>query len=285
MRLFEGESTKILHFSQEQFNAYYQNATVISEEAISDFFYKLKDSLSTIQNRLVNSNHDRIVTDTLSTRFETEHVLNRLNFLYIKDELIAKPENFKGKYVYYIADLILASEEVVKNTESTLNSLKLAISGFINEYSENSVQTLYGGVYFKEANKLVEKTTKDIAKYFPTKNNSVNAEVGDLLKSFKDIPIIYTSIQTLENILNESKINNISKLANEASELVDVLIEQNTSSGILLKNDYLKKELVNALHICGKQVELVSYLFSNAIFFYSAFKKLSELLIAKANVK
>ena len=73
------------------------------------------------------------------------------------------------------------------------------------------------------------------------------------------------------------------KIANEASDLIDLLIEQNNSSGILLKTEHIKKELVNALHVAAKEVEVAGYLYSNAIFFYSAFKNLSQVLIAKAN--
>lgn len=281
MSLYNNEVVMTSKFSQEEFKDYYNKVVVISSEAMSDFFFKLKDSFNTIQTTLLNIDRDKAALDTLSTRFETEHVISRLKYIDIKDELVDKPENFKGKYVDYIKDLISSSDEVLKNTESTLNNLKLAISSFINEYTEDKVHTLYGGIYFKEADKIVDKHQKEISKYFPKANSSVKAYLGDLLKSLNDVPNIYSSIQTLEEIINERKIDDISKLANEASSLVDVLIEQNKTSGILLKNNTVKKELVDALHIAAKEVEFLNYLYSNIIFFYASFKKMSDILLAK----
>ena len=282
MRLYDSSEVIQPQFSQEQFNAYYQTASVVSLEALSDYFYKLKDIFSTIQSKVTDLNGDKVVADTLSTRYETEHVIQRLKFIDLKDYLIQKPENFKGKYIDYIKDLILASNEVVNNTEATLNNLKLAISSFINEYSEDKINTLYGNVYFKDAEKITAKYSKEIAQYFPKADTSSKAEVGSVLKSLNDIPVIYNSITTLERSINETKLKNISKLANEASELVDLLLEQNKTSSILLRNDTTKKDLVSALYTSAKQVELVSYLYSNAIFFYSSFKKLSDFLVEKS---
>lgn len=282
MRLYDSSEVIQPQFSQEQFNTYYQTASVVSLEALSDYFYKLKDAFSTIQSKVTDLNGDKIVSDTLSTRYETEHVIQRLKFVDLKDHLVQKPENFKGKYIDYIKDLILASNDVVNNTEATLNNLKLAISSFINEYAEDKINTLYGNVYFKDAEKITVKYTKEIAQYFPKADTSSKAEINDILKSLNDIPVIYNSITTLEKSINETKLKNISKLANEASELVDLLLEQNKTSSVLLRNDATKKDLVNAIYISAKQVELVSYLYSNAIFFYSSFKKLSDFLIEKS---
>lgn len=284
MKLFQNDQSTILNLSIEQFNSYYSTASIVSTEAVSDFLYKLKDSFSTIKNSLTES-QDKVVTDTLTEKFELEHVIKRLKFNEIKDELVQKPENFKGKYVNYIEDLSSVSSNIVTNTESTINNLKLAISSFMNEYKEDEVHALYGVVYFKEADKMTERDKKEISKYFPNKDNSTKAHVEDVLKTLNDIPVIHSSISTLESVINQEKIKNISKLAGEATELVDLLIEQNNSSGILLKTEHIKKELVNALHITAKEVELVGYLYGNAIFFYSAFKNLSEVLIAKANQK
>lgn len=283
MRLYTQEEKIVPQFSQESFTQYYQTASVVAEEAISDFFYKLKDSLNTISNNLSITGQEAIVNDILSTRFELEHVIKRLKIVDLKDEYVPIPENFKGKYVEYIQDLITTSEIIVKDTESTLNHIKVAVSSFINEYNEEQVATLYGVVYFKDTDKLIQKRTKQISAYFPNNSGSVKAYLGDVLKTLNDIPEIHKGITSLESIINEKTIFNINKLAKEVAELIDLLIEQNKTSGVLLRNDSVKKDLVAALHITAREVEFMSYLYSNAIYFYSAYKSLAQLLLKKAN--
>jgi len=284
-KLFAGEELPVLKLSTEEFRGYYNTASVISLEAVSDFFYKLKDTFATLGSTVAKLDNDKIVTDTLATRFETQHVVKRLKLVELRDEMVLKPENFKGKYVDYAAELISASDLLIANTEESLHNLKMAVSSFINEYSEEKVSTLYGISYFKQAEKISETARKDIAKYFPSSNSTVKAYVGDLLKSLSDVEQLYNDIQKLDGIINLSKINHISKLANEVSDLIDILIDQNTKSGVLLKNDSTKKELVNAVHIVAKEVELVSYMYSNCIFFYSAIKSLSEVILKVGSTK
>ena len=282
-KLFAGEAAPAVQFSMEEFRKYYGTASVVSQEAISDFFFKLKDTFATMGSALTGMDNDKIVRDVMATRFETEHVVKRVRFTELREETVAKPEKFKGKYVEFTADLNKVAGMLVDNTQESLANLKMAVASFINEYSEDKVATLYGITYFRDAEKLTESVRKDIAQYFPSGNTSVKTHVGDLLKSLNDVETLYSDIQTLDNTLNQGKIEHITKLANEVSELIDVLIEQNTKSGVLLKNDSLKKDLINAVHIVAKEVELVSYIYSNAVLFYSSFKTLSEKIIEVGN--
>lgn len=281
-KLFAGGEISGLKFSTEEFKNYYGNASVVSLEALSDYFYKIKDSFNTISSSVANLNNDKIVTDIFATRFETQHVLKRVKFNELRVETVSKPEKFKGKYVDYTAELIAAANILVPNTEETLNTLKLAISSFINEYQEDKISNLYGVAYFKEAEKLTETHRKDISKYFSS-NNSVKAEIGDLLKSLSDVEQLFNDVQKLDEIINLNHIEHLIKLSKEAAELVDLLIEQNSKSGILLKNDSTKKELVKAIHISATEIETVSYLYSNCVFLYGAIKSLSEKIIEVGN--
>lgn len=282
-KLFAGEAAPSVQFSTEDFRSYYNTASVISQEAITDFFFRLKDSFATLGSSVASLDNDKIVTDVLATRFETSHVAKRVRFVELREETVAKPEKFKGKYVDFTQDMIQASIILVENTQESLSNLKMAVASFINEYSEDKVATLYGISYFKDAEKVIEARRKEIAQYFPSSNTTVKAHVGDLLKSMTDIETLYSDIQTLDSVLNQSKIEHINKLSHEVSELIDVLIEHNAKTGILLKNDSMKKELINAVHIVAKEVEFVSYMYSNIIFFYSAFKTLSEKVIEVGN--
>lgn len=278
MRLFDHEDAPRVQISTEAFHQYHRTAEVVSMEAISDYLYKLKDGFVTLKAILV-SDQDKVLTQALTTRFETQHVVKRLKFIDIKDHTVQIPENFKGKYIDYAQDLLQAATTLVPNTLTTLNNLKLAVASFINEYTEDKMHSLYGVAYFKEAEKLTEEIRKDIAKYFPKQTNATKAPIGSVLKTLSDITPLYETVQKLEAVINLDTIEQVNRLALDCSDLVDVLIEQNTKSGVLLKNNATKKELVDIIHITARQVELVSYLYGNAVFFYSSFKRLSELLV------
>ena len=277
MKLFANESVDI-KFSTEKFVDYYNSSNVIAEEALSDYLYKIKDSFATLFKKLSGSVNDKAVLDITSTKFETLHKIKRLKFVNVKDYMVSKPENFKGKYIDYTLDLVNVSGVIVGDVEATLNNLKLAIASFINEFSESKVSSLYGAVYFKKTEKLIEQNKREISKYFPIANGSTKAYVGDLLKTLNDIEALYKNIEVLDSTLNTTKISYISKLTNECADLVDSLIEQNTRSNVLAKNDTAKKELINAIHISAREVELLNYLYSNAIIFYSSFKNLTDEL-------
>ena len=276
MKLFSNKDKIALNFSMEEFRGHYQTAKIVSAESLTDYFYKVKDVFSSVFNNLSGAVNDKIVIDTTSTRFETLARVKRVKFIDMKDYITSKPENFHGKYVDYSLDLLNASKVLVENTESTLNNLKLAISSFVNEYSENKVATLYGAVYFKEAEKLVEENRKDISRYFVGSNGSTKAYIRDVLKTTNDIETLYKNIEVLDSTLNLSKIEYIAKLTNECVSLIDTLIDQNTKSDMLSKNDSIKKELISAIHISAREVEFLNYLYANAVTFYSCFKSLTE---------
>ena len=284
MRLFDNQSPATLQLSTEQFNEYYQNSVVISQESLTMFFNQIKDSVNTINAVIFDGTKQRAVIDALSKQYQTEHAVKHLDYVYTREEYVPIPENFKGKYVDYLDDLINTSSVMVQDTYKTLDNLKLAVSSFINEYSENKVHTLYGVSYFKASQKLIDKHTNDIKKYFPAKTNAVKAPIGSVLKSLKDVEELYGKIQTLNTFINDKTIQELQKQSNDVVALIDALIEQNIRSGILLKNNDSKKQLIDAINTAAREVEFVSYLFSNTVFFYSAFQKLSEKLIELSKV-
>lgn len=276
MKLFSNQDKFDSLFSTEDFRGYYQTASIISTETLSDYLYKIKDIFSITFNRLSNSINDQVVIDTTSTKFETIYRIKRIKFIDLKDHITSKPENFRGKYIDYSVDLINVSKIMIENTELTLNNLKIAISSFINEYSENKVSMFYGVTYFKETEKIIEKNRKEINQYFPDKTGTTKAYIGDVLKTTNDIESLYKNIEILDTILNISKIDYISKLTNECIAIIDVLIEQNTKSNILSKNNNIKKELISSIYISAKEVEFLNYVYANAIIFYSSFKNLTQ---------
>jgi len=283
MKLYNEDNALSLVMSQESFKDYYRTATVISTEALSDYLYKVKDMVSTFSSSLTDLSKDKIVIDFTSTRFETEHVAKRLNYTNFKHNTVQKPENFKGKYIDYTEDLIKVSEAVIEDTYKSLSNLKLSVSSFINEYSENKANSLYGYTYFKDTEKLIDKNTKAISSYFPKKDSSTKANVEDILRNLSDIPTLYIKLNEISNIVNEERLNEISRMTKDVILLVDSLIDQNKSTGILLKTERTKKELIESLHIVGTEIEFLSYLYSNIVYLYSSFKSLSELILEEGS--
>ena len=276
MKLFKEKDNIIPQFSLEQYRDYCRTASVISQESITDYFYKVKDLFSTTFQSLSGVTNDKIVIDSVATRFETLHRLKRVKFIDVKDNITSKPENFRGKYVDYTLDLINSSRVIVESAEVTLNNLKLAISSFLNEYSENKVSTLYGATYFKDSEKVTEANRKDIAKYFTDTNSSSKTYVKDVLKTLNDVESLYKNIEVLDTNLNFTKIQYIAKLTQECVDLMDSIIDQNTKNDIFSRNDSVKKELIYAVHVSARSVEFLNYLYSNAIIFYSVFKNLTQ---------
>ena len=278
MKLFSKQDQQpSVTFTLEQFRNYYQTAKVVSTENLSDYLYKVKDTFNTAQKRF-DSDYDRLGVDVQKSRFEVEHVIKRVKFNNLKDYLVSKPENFKGKYVLYIKDMLETSETLLPSTVKTLTTLKLTIASFINEYKESEIFTLYGADYFQSAKENTEQSVKTISKYFH-KDNSTKAHVGEVLRTFNDVPDIYDTVDSVSRILTIDVVKQINKMADEASGLVDNLIEQNGKTGLLVKNDTAKKELIDALYTSAKQVETVSYLYANLIQFYAAYKKLGDLIL------
>lgn len=276
MLLFSKEQPKPMVLSQEAFVNYYSTASVVSTEAISDYFFKLKDTLSTATTKVFSLDDDRLVTDVLSSRFEVENKIKRLKFSNLKPYSVTIPENFKGKYVDYIKDLTDSSRALIPDTEKALGTLKMTLSAFMNEFSEDKADNLFGKVVYKESEKQTKIHQDKISKYFPSKSNATKGYIKDVLNNLDEIPKIFAGISELEKLINPSTLKNITKLTNEVSEMVDLVLEQNNKTGFLLNSNYLKKDLITALHTVAKEVELVAYLYSNAMFFYKAVDSLSN---------
>jgi len=284
MKLYTNtEEIMKIDFSLEEFVDYYQNSSVISEEALSDYLFKIKDTFITIGSKLTNRINDKAVLEITSNKFEVLHIVKRLKFIEVKDFITSKPEGFKGKYIDYTLDLINVSNNVIGNIEETLNSLKTAIGIFINEYNSDKIAELHNNVHFKITADELDKNTKEISKYFKLGDKNTKAKIMDVLKSLNDIEPLYKNIEVLDGVINISKIEYIGKLANEVSELVDSLIEQNAKTKVLEKNDKVKAELVSALNIAAREIELINYIYSNVFIFYGVFKNLIDDLIAAEN--
>lgn len=278
-KLFDKAEELNVKYSAEEFVNYYKTANVVSTEAISDYMYSIKDSFVALGNFVFDHKSDRALLDAIEKRHETLNVVKRLHFSDLANESVTIPEKFDGYYSQYVKDLIDISNEMVPDTESLLNNLKMAISGFVNEYSEDGVLVVYGKMYADTSDKLIKKNLKTISGYFPGSKSTFKSKAKDVIKNLGEIEGLYDSSKKLEGAISLDKITKISKLTKEVTEMVDVLIEQNAKSGVLTRNTEAKKELLEMIHIGARSVEFISYLYSNTLYFYNALKALSETIL------
>ncbi|EKD89707.1 MAG: hypothetical protein ACD_33C00003G0001 [uncultured bacterium] len=262
--------------SLESYSHYLSNTNVIAQEALTDYLFKVKDKFTNAYNFITNQYTDKIVQDIVSNKFETLSKIKRINFTNIREHITSKPENFNGKFVEYTLDLINSNNVMLTEVETTLNNLKMSIASFINDYDDKKLNTLYGSEYFKKTEKLLEVHTKAIAVYFPINNGNTKVKFKDILKSLHDVDALYKDIEILDKNANLSRLNYIAKMAKDCSELVDVIIEQNKNGNISLKNDDFKKQLTEAIYIAAREVEFVSALYANTVYFYGSFKNVLD---------
>lgn len=257
----------------------YRQAEVLSLEAVTDYLGKTKDLFNSFQTTLFDYTSEQALLDATSTRHETLAIAKRVNFVHIADEVVTKPEKFEGSYNFYLKELIEVSEKSVEDTHQLLANIKMAISSFINEYTEEGVLSVYGVGYAKESAKKTVNGQKVIGSYFPKGNSSFKAKVKDVLRNLGEVDAIYKDVNKLEAAISHTKVKEIAKLSQEVSDMVDILIEQNGKSGILLRNTEAKKDLTEMIHIGAENVRFVSYLYANSLYFYKALQSLSEKII------
>ena len=263
-----------------QLNAeHYRNAEVLSLEAITDYLGKTKDFFHSFQTTIFDFNSDQALHDAISTRHETLAVIKRLQFVDIADEVVTKPEKFQGKYHPYLKDLIDVCKVSAPDTLQLLNTVKLGLASFINEYTEDGVLSVYGTEYAKDSAKKIQNGQKVISSYFPESKSTFKTRVKDVLRNLGEVEGLYNGAVELESHISHDKVKQISKLADEISDMVDVLIEQNNKSGILLRNTEAKKDLTDMIHTAAESVRFTSYLYANTLYFYKALQSLSETLL------
>lgn len=277
-KLFGGTEPCKVQYSAEEFVNYYDKANVVSTESVSDYLNAIKDKVNTL-GTITFTDTDKALVDATANRFEVQSVLKRVHFSELAPEIVQTPERFQGEYVDYVKTLVDASKESVPEVTQLLNNLKMAISGFINEYSEDGVLSVYGKSYAVASEKLISKHKEKVAKFFPVNKSNASAKVKDVIRKNGDIETLYTEVKHLEANISHSKLKDIIRLSKEVSEMVDVLIEQNNKNGILLKNDSAKRDLVEMIHTGATGVEFISYLYANTVYFYKALQSLTDTVL------
>ena len=271
MKLFSSTLQEPQSISIEQFLSYSEHSEVIANEALTDYLYKTKDLFVNSFNTITNKYNDKVVRDVISTKYETLHKLKRIKFSQVDTLLISKPENFDGFFTDYIIDLKDTTNDVNLNIETTLHKLKSLVGFYINEYKEDKVNISTASSYFKEVDNDNKQHTKTISSYFKHTNGLTKGYLKKHLRTLSDIEVLYKDIESFSYILTEQRIKQINKEVKDIVEYIDMLISNNLKNHGKLINDKVKKDLTFSIYTTAKQIELLSYLYSNAYTFYGTF--------------
>lgn len=284
MKLFSKEEVFVPQKSMEEFLHQYRHSSVVSTEAVSDYLSKAKDVFGTFYNRNFNNKLDEMAVDALVDRWEVEKVIKRLDMVKIGTYTVSKPENFKGKYVDYSESLLKAAKQSEYDAKNGLENLKVTIAMFINEHTEEKQQTFLNKKFYMDLKKSNDSVVKMISGYFPKIDNSVKAEIRDILKTVNDIPSINKNVAELGTVVTSAKVSEVIRLANEVAELIDVFLQHNKQSALLNKPNSVKTDLTEAIYIVSKAVENYANMYANLLSFYKGCKSMNEQLIRLANM-
>lgn len=282
-KLFEGEEIAPMNVSLEEFSKRYNASVFISREAIQDYFYKLKDVISTTNESIFNSDLEKASLDATKDKYEVINISKRIHIAHLSDEVVTTPDKFKGTYLDLLLELKSSSGIMYEDTIKLLSNIKMAVASFINEVSKDGALSIYGVSYSKNSKKKREECLKKVSKFFPHSKSITKAKATDVLKSLKDLEVIFKEVPELAKVSSEYKIDKLLTLSKEVSEMVDILIEQNANSGVLTNNSTAKKDLVDMLQVGATNVEFCGYLYSNTLFLYKAIKDLSDTVIRVGN--
>ena len=280
--LYNNEAIKMRDYSIEEFVEHYTVTRVVSEEAISDYLYKVKDVLSSLYNKTFNGDIDALAVDAVKQRFESEHVTKRLEWSKVSVYTVGKPDGFIGKYLPYTNDLTEMARLTSDSALLVLNQIKVTVGSFIN----NGVNTgvLEGSSVFREVKRNNDLIQKTLSKYFNSSNHATKVEIRKLLNNLNDVKLINENVTKLGGTIDKTKADEISRLTQEAADYVDMLINQENINSMLTRNNNIKTDLVNAVAIASKAVELYGYVYGQLLFLYKGVHDLNAEMIRLGNL-
>lgn len=282
MKLFSASQTVSLGVTMESFRQYHGTAAVISIESMSTFLGQVKDVFGNSLNAFKTDKEEQFIQDTLQNKFQVLAKVKEINMNDIRYDVISKPESFKGLYSDYLKDLIQVSAETRSLFNSSAILVKTAVANFINEYSDDKADQIYGYSQLKQAEVKLEKYKKVIGDYFPLPANKVKTTPPEVIKSLSEIEELFKLLEKLSTeSINPEEFKNIEKQVTSVSELVDVLIQHNVNSGVLLKNNTAKQQLIECVTILAHLSEFYSSLYARTVVYCNAFKSLTDAIKLK----
>lgn len=281
MRVFSSSDMTHSTISYEQFAAYYRGASVVSMESIGQYLQRTRDIFESIKGT-VTSDQDKFVQETLNNKHEVLYLARNVNYNDFRRDLVTRPEGLSSLFVDYLEDLANIAHRTHESAMKSLDTLKLSVAAFINEHQEGQIDSLYGSRYFDAEKKVIDTQREINKKHFRASANKTTAEVQDIIKSMSDFSKIYPLIDTCAAALNKPNADALEKLSRDAIDLIDALVDQNLKTGVLVKSQGAKKELVEAIDQTARAVEFYTALYAEFFGLCSSFKKLTEALIARS---
>lgn len=276
-KLFNNEKPLAVTLSAEQFMAYHKTANVISTESLDVYLSKIKDTFMGV-DRLIDTKTERFFKEVDSNRYETISRAKKVKYFNFRNEVVSKPEQFKGYYTDYIDQLNKSSETITELVDVLLSNLKLAVSTFINEYNLEKSDMMYGSKSFTDGAKILEHESAAVGSYFKAPAGKVRDKVQELIKTNSDFEPIFEGFDKLKKVYTDARHKEIQAHVKSVVELVDVMIDLNIKSNVLNRNDQLKRQLMEAIHTAAQVVEYHYALYANTVFLAKAFTELTQTL-------
>jgi hypothetical protein len=269
MKLMDQKEAKI-SYTQEELYEYLTTSTVISSEAVTDYFAKLKDTLNAAIGLIYTPYNDKAVADILRHKHEVIEKAKMLDYTVTSFNVTSKPINFKGYYTNFVDDLYDNATEINELTKATLAKFKTALSLYINNNFELVDASMLGVNQFKTSDSKREQIESDISKYFSSKNGDTKARFRDIFRSYNDIKPVIEGIIRLDSVIYPDKLKETEKEIESIKGLLDTIVENYINNPS--ENTKAKQDLMVITNICAKIVEMHYYFYGTCYNFYSVFK-------------
>lgn len=269
-----------LDIAFERFADYYNNASVVATESVSQYLHRARDIFATVAEA-VAGDRDKFVAEVVSSKYEVTHLAKVVKYVDFRQDTVSRPEMFSSLYVDYLKDVGEIAQKTYDTTLNSIDNLKLAVATFINEHQDGVIDTLYGARYFEENKKTIEACKKTNASHFKAPQNKTKTTVQQVIKSMTDFEAIFPLVDNAAKSLNQSNIKHLEKQVRDLTDLIDALVEQNIKTGILVKSEGAKKELVAAIDQTAKAVEFYTAMYAEFFGVCSGIKNLNDALIAR----
>lgn len=277
MKLYDKQPPFQCDISMEQFCAHYASSKTVSTESVELFLAKVKDSFSSVALKL-DPVQDRFRMESESRRRATVVAAREVKFSNFRHEVVSKPESFSGYYTEYLKDFHPTAFALETMCSKLLDTLQLTLGTFINDYSDEKVTHIFGHIEYEKAKKILPSLQMSLSHYFKAPAAKVRSRVEDVLKSMQDFEVLYAQGDKVAQVLSISNVERMQKLVASTTDLVDALIQVNMGNGVLTRYEDSKKQLVDAIHLCAKYVELYHATLARWVFYSKSFNDLTASL-------
>jgi hypothetical protein len=278
MKLYTHAPSFVPEQSPEQFQHLYHHNKVVSTESVSLFFAKIQDSFSGAL-KTISSDETRYVQEALSKERAAILQARQVKFQFFRHEVISKPESFQGYYTEYLKEAIPVAQAVSAQSALLVETLKMTVATFINEYNDERVDQIHGHVVYVNAAKSLPEHKKKMGSYFKAPSGKVKTTAEKVMKSMNDVEPLFGQAKVLAAVFSEANVIKLQREVQSVSDLIDTLIEVNLDSGVLSRSAPAKERLIDAIHLTAQYVEYYHVLLAQWVFYCKAFNDLTTALV------